>query len=172
LHGLSSDRLLELLPRRGILIPERSILEFQQTAEAMLYPGGTYMELACERITDEQVQQLGDFVAQLKEHDDSARFYELAQSGRRFHTLLAEATSNYYFADSAKRLHTSLERFTYRAWTTTETAEQSIAEHSQILDALRRRDAALSKNKFSQHADLGRQTVLRILGLGDHAREA
>jgi DNA-binding GntR family transcriptional regulator len=172
LQRLSNEYLVELPPRRGILIPELSILDFQQAAEALLYLGSTYIELACDRITDEQLGQLGDILARQEQCDESAQFFEIAEFDRRFHTLLAEATANRYFIDSASRLHTSLERFTYRAWTATETAKQSIDEHRRIVEALQTRDKALSKQRLGEHTDLGRQRILRILGLGAHTGES
>jgi DNA-binding GntR family transcriptional regulator len=172
LQRLSGEYLLELPPRRGILIPELSILDFQQAAEAMLGLGGTYVELAAHRITGEQLQQLHETISQQQECSDSGQFYELAESDCRFHTQLAEATSNRYYVDSAYRLHTSLERFTYRAWTATGSAERSIEEHRRIVEALEERDHVLSKRRLREHADLGRQRVLLILGLGDSTQES
>lgn len=172
LQRLSSEYLVELPPRRGILIPELSILDFQQAAEALLYLGSTYIELACDRMTEKQLGRLGDIVAEQEECDRSARFFEIAELDRLFHTLLAEATANRYFIDSANRLHTSLQRFTYRAWTTTETAKQSIEEHRRIAEALQTRDKAVSRQRLSEHTDLGRQRILRILGLGDRTAES
>jgi DNA-binding GntR family transcriptional regulator len=172
LQRLSGEHLVELPPRRGILIPELSILDFQQAAEAMLSLGSIYVEFACDRITDEQLQELGKTVEEQQRCGESARFYDLAELDRRFHTLLAEATTNRYFIDSANRLHTSLERFTYRAWTVTASAEQSVAEHGRIVEALKKRDGPLSKQRLAEHTDLGRQRILRILGLGAHTRES
>jgi DNA-binding GntR family transcriptional regulator len=168
LQRLSHEYLVELPPRRGILIPELSILDFQQAAEAMLSLGSTYVAFACDRITDEQLQELSETVKQQQQCGELAVFYSLAELDRRFHTLLAEATTNRYFIDSANRLHTSLERFTYRAWTATQSAQQSVEEHGRIVAALEKRDKALAKQRLTEHTDLGRQRILRILGLGDH----
>jgi len=170
LQRLSHEYLVDLPPRRGILIPELSIIDFQEAAEALLYSGGTYVELAVRRISDDQVRELRDIVTEQQQHNASAQFYKVAELDCRFHTLLAQGTGNRYFAESARRLHTSLERFTYRAWTTTATAERSIEEHDLIVQALLERDPVLSKERLRQHAELGRQRVLLVLGLGNHAQ--
>lgn len=171
LQHLSHQYLVEIPPRRGVLIPQLSILDFQQAAEAMLFLGNTYAELAAERINDQQLQQINDIVAQQERCNRSGQFYELAELDCRFHTLIAEVTGNRYFTDSARRLHTSLARFTYRAWKTTGNADQSVAEHRRIVEALETRDPQLSKQRMSDHTTTGRQRVLHILGLGDQRQD-
>jgi DNA-binding GntR family transcriptional regulator len=172
LQRLSHEHLVDLPPRRGILVPELSIIDFQEAAEALLYDGATHAELAAHRITDQQVQELRDIVSEQQQLNAAGTFYAVAELDCRFHTLLAEATGNRYFAENARRLHTSLERFIYRSWETTGTSERSVEEHSLIVDALEERDPVLSKERLQQHAELGRQRVLHILGLGDHTQES
>jgi DNA-binding GntR family transcriptional regulator len=172
LQRLSHEHLVDLPPRRGILVPELSIIDFQEAAEALLYDGAIYAELAAQRITDEQLQELRDIVREQQRLNAEGDFYALAELDCRFHTLLAQATGNRYFAESARRLHTSLERFIYRSWETTGTAERSVEEHGLIADALEQREPLLSKERLQQHAELGRQRVLRILGLGDNTQES
>jgi len=172
LQRLSHEHLVDLPPRRGILIPELSIIDFQEAAEALLHTGATYVELASQRMTDEQLSLLRNLVIEQQQEDAAGRFYEVAELDCRFHTLLAEATANRYFADDAHRLHTSLERFIYRSWVTTGSAERSIEEHRLIVEALAQRDPVLSRERLRQHAESGRQRVLLILGLGDHMQES
>jgi DNA-binding GntR family transcriptional regulator len=167
LQRLSHEHLVDLPPRRGILVPELSIIDFQEAAEALLYSGAIYAELAAQRITDQQLRELRDILSEQQRFNAAREFYEVAELDCRFHTLLAKATGNRYFAESARRLHTSLERFIYRSWETTGTAERSIEEHGLIADALEEKQPQLSRERLQQHADLGRQRVLLILGLGD-----
>jgi DNA-binding GntR family transcriptional regulator len=172
LQRLSHEHLVDLPPRRGVLIPELSIIDFQEAAEALLYAGAIYAELAARRITDPQLRKLRDIVSEQQQLDATGEFYEVAELDCRFHTLLAEATGNRYFAENARRLHTSLERFIYRSWQTTGTADRSIEEHNLIVEALEEREPRLSKETMQQHAELGRQRVLLILGLGDQTQES
>jgi len=172
LQRLTHEHLVDLPPRRGILIPELSIIDFQEAAEALLHTGATYVELAAQRITDEQLSVLKNTLIEQQQQDAAGHFYEVAELDCQFHTLLAQATGNRYFAENARRLHTSLERFIYRSWVMTGSAQRSIEEHGLIAEALVRRDPVLSKERLRQHAELGRQRVLLILGLGDHSQES
>lgn len=167
LQCLSHESLVELPPHRGILIPELSILDFYEAAEAVIRTGVIDAELAAQRITDEQLSVLRRIVVEQRQHDAAARVYEVAELDRQFHTLLAQATGNRYFAETAHRLHSSLERFSYHAWVIIGSAGRSIDEHDLIVEALAQRDPVLSKERLQHHVELGRQRVLLILGLAD-----
>ncbi len=167
LQQLRHQYLVVTPPRRGILIPQLSIVDFQQAHEAMLFMGSAYIELAVERISDEQLQEIKEIVAQQRHANKAVDSYALAELDFRFHTLIAQITRNRYFADSARRLHSALARFICPAYQAAGDASLSIAEHEQIVEALARRDAQLAKQRFSEHTTKGRQRILNILGLGN-----
>lgn len=164
LQQLRYQHLLTIPPRRGVLIPPLSILDFRQAHEAMLVMHTAWTELAVQRISDQQVAQMREIVAQQERANTAREPYDLADLDRRFHILIAEATGNLYFVDLASRLHGAVSRFVYRAFEASGSARLSIAEHTEILEALAKRDPQLAKLKVRHHSIKSSQRALSLLG--------
>jgi DNA-binding GntR family transcriptional regulator len=172
LQQLSHEYLVDIPPRRGILIPHLSVVDYRQLSEAQLWVGVELVELATERIDDRQLEKLRDTVQQQERCSREGDFYQLTSLDGRFHTLIAEATGNRYFTEFSRQLQSSLSRFLYRAYKATAGASLSIEEHYQIVEALERRDPELAKSRIEHHVGQALKRVLNIIALGDHSQGA
>jgi DNA-binding GntR family transcriptional regulator len=171
LQQLSHHYLVDIPPRRGVVIPHLSIVDYQQLSEAQLLMGGELVLVAAERIDDRQLERLKDIVADQERSNQQADFYSLAELDGQFHTLIAEATDNRYFTDFTRRMHSALARFLYRAYQAAGGANLSIREHWQIVNALESKDADLAKLELRQHVAQASKRVLNTLGLGGDQSE-
>jgi len=172
LQQLSHEYLVDIPPRRGILIPNLSVVDYRQLSEAQLWMGIELVDLATQRINDRQLEQLRQIVQQQEQCSRDGDFYELTALDGRFHTLLAEATGNRYFSEFSRQLQSSLSRFLYRAYEATAGAGLSIEEHYQIVEALEARDPELAKSTIEHHVSQASKRVLNIIALGDHSQRA
>jgi len=166
LRQLSHSYLVIIAPRQGILIPPLDIVDFQQAHEAMWTAGGVCAELAVERIDEKRLEELRRIVAAQEKVGATGDPYDLCELDYRFHTSIAEATSNRYLADSAHRLHSSLARFIYAGYAAQLGPDSSIAEHKEIVEAMASGDPGLAGEKWREHTVEGRRRLLRILGVG------
>lgn len=164
LQHLSHQYLLTIPPRRGVLIPPLSIVDFQQGHEAMLVMYTAWAELAAERIRDRQLAQMREIVAQQERANTACEPYDLADLDRLFHVMIAEATGNQYFVDFARRLHGAVARFVYRSFEASGSANLSISEHEQIVEALEKRDPHLARLTVRDHSIKSSERALGILG--------
>jgi DNA-binding GntR family transcriptional regulator len=164
LQHLSHRYLLTIPPRRGVLIPPLSIVDFKKAHEAMVVMYSAWAELAAQRIHDQQVAQMRDIVTQQERANTGRQAYELAVLDARFHVVIAEATGNGYFVDFASRLHAAVSRFVYRSFETTGSARLSIAEHKEIVEALDQREPGLARLKVEEHSINSSERALSILG--------
>jgi DNA-binding GntR family transcriptional regulator len=172
LDELSHHYLVDVPPRRGVLIPELSVVDYQQLSEAQLWIGTDLVHLIAERIGDPQLERLRQTVEQQEECSKGGDFYELTELDGQFHTLMVEATGNRYFAGFSRQLQSSLARFLYRAYRATGGAGLSIEEHYQIIEALERRDPELARSRIRQHVTEALKRVLNIIATGDHSQRA
>ena len=172
LQQLSHEYLVDTPPRRGILIPHLSVVDYQQLSQAQLFVGVELVDLVAERIDDGQLEQLRWTIERQEKCSRDGDFYELTTLDGRFHTLIVEATGNRYFSDFSRQLHISLSRFLYRAYKATKGAGLSIEEHYEIVDALELRDPELARSRIKNHVTEAMKRVLRIIALGDHSQRA
>jgi DNA-binding GntR family transcriptional regulator len=169
LQQLSHHYLVETPPRRGVVIPELSIVEFQEAHEAILFLESVCIRTAARQINDEQLEQMKEIVAQQQQANEVGQSCELIELDYRFHILMAEAAHNRYLRDWTGQLRDGLARFVYRAYKSTGSAALSIAEHGQIVEALERRDGELAQQRVREHIIKARQRLLNILGVGDES---
>jgi len=172
LDELSHDYLVDVPPRRGILIPQLSVVDYQQLSEAQLWVGAQLAGLVAARIGDHQLEQLRRTVAEQEKCNKELDFYRLTILDGQFHTLIIEAAGNRYFTGFSHQLHSSLARFLFRAYKATGGADLSIEEHLQIVEALERRDPELARSRVKEHVTEAMKRVLNIIALGDHSQGA
>jgi DNA-binding GntR family transcriptional regulator len=165
LQQLCYNYLVTLPPRRGIHIPPLSIIDYQQAHEAMLVLYPALANLANERITEQQLREMRGLIADQEQANRDGQFYELADLDYRFHSLIARATENQYLLDSVSRLHGAVARWVYKSFETSRSASLSIAEHSEILEALGSRDAERVREGIGNHSISSSERVVNTLGL-------
>ena len=141
LQRLAHDRMVQIHPRRGVFIPEITVesqlrlLEIRRPLEALA------VELACGRLRQSERDELTSLL-----HDLSTSLFTLdtyADSVKRTHRLIADATHNEFLVDALSPLQALSRRF----WLVNlddEQAEISAGKrlHSEILQAILDGDAA------------------------------
>ena len=151
LHRLDREGLIEIMPRKGILVKGEtlhSLLELLN-ARALIEPHLTY--LATQNCNDELLDELETLIAQSKIYHDK----DDKQSGilidRRFHQVIYKAANNNLLADFAMQL---LDR-SMRLWfipSSTPVSQTSNAEELvQLFDAIKRKDPELAAEKMRLH---------------------
>jgi DNA-binding GntR family transcriptional regulator len=91
---LASEGLLELLPNRGARVPRLSQTELEQMFEVMAELDGLAGELACQRITEEEVEKirrLHDAMVSCFHRDDLLQLFKIDQE---IHQRIVRAARN------------------------------------------------------------------------------
>lgn len=150
LNQLSRDHLVTLLPDRGAFVSEPSIEEAQQVFEVR-----TMLELAIVRelskeITPSQIKQLKLHLAAEHKALRSKNIAERTRLLGEFHGVLANMQSNKVLREilSDLLLRSSLIALMYQS---SQSAEESHAEHEQLVKALEKRDTAAVTRLMKQH---------------------
>jgi DNA-binding GntR family transcriptional regulator len=88
-------------------------------------------------------------------------YSEFARKDAEFHAVIGQASGNEFLADALTRLrtHVHIFRLVFHIRVTTE----AIAEHTELLAALERGDAAGSKKSMREHILASRSRVLTLL---------
>jgi DNA-binding GntR family transcriptional regulator len=94
LKQLEVERLVEVVPRRGIFVSSVSITDLQDTQEIRLELDALCARLAVERVSPGQVVAMQDLVAQYMACDERCDQSFLMSLDRRFHRLIGEAAGN------------------------------------------------------------------------------
>jgi DNA-binding GntR family transcriptional regulator len=156
LNQLARDRLVTLEPARGAFVAAPSVEEARQVFETrQLIEAGIVRQL-CGRITLAQIAALRAHLKQ--EREAVARTDASGVQGRThlladFHIVLARQLGNDVLADLLADLlsRSSLIALMYQS---SHSAEESLAEHVAIVEALERRDARAAIKLMSHHLEM------------------
>ncbi len=150
LNQLSRDRLVTLERARGAFVAMPSIDEARQVFEVRAVLESALVRQLCARITDRQITELR---AHLRE--ESAAIARTDVPGRTrlladFHVVLARMLGNEVMAQLLEDLlsRSSLIALMYQS---SHSAEQSLQEHVQIVEALERRDPRQASRLMGRH---------------------
>lgn len=157
---LAEQSLLQIIPHHGVVIMPLSLFDFVEVMDAMGVVIGPAAVMACQRMSNEDLQRLENLLerSQLVTPDDG--FAELADLDYEFHRLLAQATGNRYLSRYLLHLHRVAERFNLAAWQRDRQIEPSLQEHRAILAAFRQRDPEAARASMLAHIENARQRVL------------
>lgn len=133
-------------------LPGFNISAFELT-EARLMFEGEAAALAATQITDEEVAEIEELVAEIARENNDPRGTERAD--RAFHLAIAKATRNGAIHDAIERLWelrgTSPEAALLHEKARTANIKPVVDEHTAILEALKARDPAAARAAMRNH---------------------
>lgn len=160
LHALAADGWIVHRRHQGAFVRERDAVELADLFETRSHLEGAVAVLAAQRRTGAQLVALEEILARQAATVDPA---ELARINAEFHVAVAECAQNTmlagYLRDLTKRV-----RF-YFLTIASSRRDDSLAEHLQILDAIRQRDPELARKLVLAHITDTRTTVEGLTGL-------
>ncbi len=151
IHRLAGEGLLQVIPRKGVMVAPLSIDDALELIEVRLANESLCMTLACQRVTRSDIdalRALNQHIAVAVEQRDRVNMMLL---DRQFHQQLAAIASNSRLSDILSVIHAQAQRF----WATTLSREshmqEVIAEHEAIIAALAQQDIAAADAASRAH---------------------
>jgi DNA-binding GntR family transcriptional regulator len=141
LQVLVSSGMAEQIPRRGVFVRQPGPVELMEMFETMAELEASCGRLAATRISEVGLQRLicaSDNCKQAMDAEDYARYYA---ENEIFHQAIYRGSANGYLEKQALRLQNRLRAYRKMQLQFRGRLEQSMAEHSDIVDALKKGDA-------------------------------
>lgn len=153
IRKLELEGLVLMIPRKGAEVAEitekslRDVLEVRRALEELA------VELACEKITDEQIQDLKDaaedFKASLKERDIT----RIAEADVKFHDVIYIATDNQKLIQLLNNLREQMYRYRVEYLKRSDFHQQLIDEHEEIIETIESGQKDRAVQVVCQHVD-------------------
>ncbi len=155
LQMLYQEGLVTIIPHSGYLVTQLTLKQLRDLLALREILELAAVELAAERITNEQLSELEHIPAGYTGDDDES-YDRYTDENRRFHYLVARASGNQELADTIGRLHDRLARFMVlrRAGQTMQDS------HKLIITALRGRDRAAARQALGVELTESHQIIL------------
>jgi DNA-binding GntR family transcriptional regulator len=164
IHRLAQEGLVDVIPRKGVIVRPVSLDEIAQIIDVRLINEPFCAAQAARRASraDLEIPKAILDAAQ-RELDEGNGVEELMRLDRRFHTWIAQTSGNSLLAEILMQLHDRSARLWFLSLSEGEHPHRVHAEHTEILRAIGMRDEALAANKARLHIESFRNTILRVV---------
>lgn len=167
LKVLASEGLLDLLPNRGAIVAHLTPADLDEMFPVMGALEALAGELACSRITDEQIAEIRALHYQMVLHYTRKELPQYFRLNQRIHELIMDAAGNATLTRMYLGLAGRIRRARYVANMSKARWDQAVEEHEAILLALSHRDAARLSRILKQHLQNKVETVKESLEATD-----
>ena len=157
---LAAEGLVELLPNRGAVAVSLSEQDVFNTFEVMAGLEGMSGELAAQRITDAQLIEIKALhFEMLAAHArrDLSTYYRI---NAQIHRAINTAANNAVLTATYTQVNARLQALRFRSNQDEAKWNRAVDDHSQMIDALSKRDGAALKAVLVQHLDHKRDVVI------------
>lgn len=151
-HRLMAEGLLNVMPRKGIVIGAESLNEVLAALEARGAVEPSIAALAAERATPAQIRQMEKLLRQSRKVADQRFRKDFMSLDRLFHAAVAEAAGNPMLADAQR----PLQERSARIWNLIvmrhpDGLRMTQEEHEAVLEAIRRGDRDAARRAMQAH---------------------
>ncbi len=159
IRKLELEGLVLMIPRRGAVVAEitekslRDVLEVRKALEELS------VELACDRITEEDIEKLKVAAKAFEATLQSGDVTEYAEADVRFHDIIYFATENQRLIQLLYNLREQMYRYRVEYLKRKEAHETLLAEHNHIIECLERRDKEGARKAICTHIANQEKTV-------------
>lgn len=137
---LAAEGLIDLSPHRGATVSKLSPESLEQMFPVMEALEGLAGELACQHVTDQDLEEIRALHERMVAHFQRGERLEYFQLNQRIHHKIVEVARNPVLMDVYTGLSGRIRRARYLANLDRERWQQAIAEHEEILATLSSRD--------------------------------
>lgn len=160
---LRQEGLVLTFPRRGYQVAPITFGDMNELFDLRIILEVGAVDLACQRISDEQVARLGELARITYDPAEEPTIDSFIAANREFHLAIARTADNGRLYDLLQRQIMELERFFYIGAQLRDVNSETSAEHGEIVAALGERNVERSRELMVRHNDATRQGLMKVL---------
>jgi DNA-binding GntR family transcriptional regulator len=160
---LQQENLLRLVPQKGYFVSHLTIHELNEMYEYRAELEGFCAELAARRWTDGALVRRLTEIAEAQYKTEDRKSYEyFIEADTEFHIGIAHLTHNRLLVRAVKDVRCQMERIMFASIDIGYYGEVPAREHTDIVEAIRRRDPTVARQTMYDHIVGSKEKVLRL----------
>ena len=165
IRKLELEGLVTMIPRRGAQVAQitpksmRDVLEVRKVLDSLA------VELACERISEEDIEELKKACLEFEKAVESGDFGAIAKSDVAFHDIIVEATGNIRLVQMVNNLAEQMYRYRFEYIKDNGKHNYLVQEHRMILAGILNKDAGQAREAIITHIDNQEKSILEQIGM-------
>ena len=160
---LMLEGMLDVIPRKGVIVKPVSLDEILQIVEVRLINECYCVRLAADRADNDELAHLSDILGRAAQWIEARNSEQLMRLDREFHWVLARASKNAILGDCLAKLHDRSLRFWFISLNRPGHHASAQAQHEAILAAIRDRDADGAEQAMRAHIEAFRENLTRTI---------
>lgn len=163
IRKLELEGLVLMIPRKGAEVAKisesnlRDVLEVRRSLEELA------IDLACQRITEEELDELNKAEVDFKAAIENGDAMQIAQTDESFHEIIYNSTKNQKLVQILNNLREQMYRYRLEYIKDADKRQILMVEHEHILKALILRHIQEAKMAVREHIDNQEITILKNL---------
>ena len=166
---LTAEGLVEHLPNRGAIVVQLSADDVAHAFEVMAALEGLSGELACARITADEIAELQALNFEMRAHHARRDLPAYYRVNAQIHRAINRAARNPVLTQTYDRLNARLQALRFRSNFDAEKWDVAVREHDAMIEALAARDGTRLRRILIEHLQHKRDVVLAPLAGRDAA---
>lgn len=153
IRQLELEGLVQLIPNKGAFVTGISSKDVMDMYLIRAKLEGLCAAMAAEHVTEEQLEKMEETILLSDFHVEKGNFEQVCQQDGEFHKLLYEASGSRILAHTLLDFHQYLQRVRMASVRQRKRTQPSTREHKEILEAIRKKDAADADRAAYQHIE-------------------
>lgn len=159
-HRLAMEGLLQIIPRKGVMVSPLSIDDALELIEVRQVNEALCLRLATQRVNSAQIELLRELNQRIATASETRDREQMLLLDREFHQVLADIAGNSRLSDILSIIHAQAQRF----WATTLSSamhmQEVVAEHEAIIRAMEQGDIDQVETAVQAHIYSFKQALL------------
>ena len=168
---LEQEGLVIMIPRKGAQVAEISEKDLKDVLEVRLGLEELAVRIACQRITEEELEELEQAVKEFEEAMKEDNLGVLAAADVKVHEVIYGSTHNKRLVQIISNIREQMYRYRVEYLKEGETRDVLVKEHEELTKAIRERDVERAKQLSFQHIENQRMAIMRSIEAEDAERE-
>nr|WP_299241672.1 GntR family transcriptional regulator [uncultured Halomonas sp.] len=170
LKVLASEGLIELLPNRGARVRQVTLKMIKDTFDLMAALEGLSGELACQHISDGDIDKICALHEKMLQHYHERELAEYFQVNRQIHESILMASENEVLQEMYNNLSQRVKRVRYSKKMSDSFWQQAVEDHEEMIAALKQRNGQRLGKILRDHL-CHKLEIASVEGVIDHRRE-
>jgi GntR family transcriptional regulator, rspAB operon transcriptional repressor len=156
------DGLVEVIPRKGVIVRPVSFDEVMQIVETRLHIEPWGVRLAAERAVDKDIAAMEDVLVRAEHATAAHDIEQMMLLDREFHVTLARATRNDVLAEILRKLHERSLRFWFISLVDASHHGEVHVEHQSVVQAIKDRNLDAAESAMRSHIESFRRSITHM----------
>lgn len=163
IRRLELEGFVVMVPRKGAYVAGLSVNDVECVYEIRTALETLAVRLAAQRMEDEDFQQLDELALAMQATWQEGNVDNWVALDAQFHELLYKFSRNERLVQMMSNIMEQLSRYRIISLANVEVRHNSLAEHQEVIEALRRRDSAGAEAAAARHIENTKLSLLKML---------